>query len=548
MATSLRALSSLIVLTCALQISSMAKVHAGLEIDIQPKGHTEEELTRLTHQVLARPEIQSMLVGTKYRILSAAFIEDELPQKTPFGASNNPQDGRNFQLQIYDYTNGRLLTISGENNFNSPSHISETFSQPVPIHDEFEEAIRILNGDPAFSSNSPSWKPYTAMPPTIAPEETGAAHSDRIIPVGIEPDSQLRKHEIVGVNLSRGTVHRFSSGAPKTAEATERVCGAPPARQGVTRKGLPGRADITVRKGGETIWSMEVIRPSDSSGSMGSGVEIRDVTYRGKKVLAQAHMPILNVQYERDACGPYRDWSYAENAFVANGTTITQGILRASERPSTVHDTGNDRGNFYGVAVFEEDSELVLISELSAGWYRYVSEFRFSEDGTIQPLFRFSSVQNSCVCNKHVHHAYWRFDFDMDGRDNNQIQVLGTSGWQTLSRETKQNRGPTSREWRIVNKGTGFGYQITPRSQDGRADAYGQGDVWALRYKRGEIDDSSVRRSTIANLDAFVSGDSLDGEDIVLWYAGHVTHIDDDTSLTSWAGPILRPLSESADD
>jgi len=29
----------------------------------------------------------------------------------------------------------------------------------------------------------------------------------------------------------------------------------------------------------------------------------------------------------------------------------------------------------------------VLVSEMSAGWYRYVSEWRFHADGTIQPRF-----------------------------------------------------------------------------------------------------------------------------------------------------------------
>ena len=42
------------------------------------------------------------------------------------------------------------------------------------------------------------------------------------------------------------------------------------------------------------------------------------------------------------------------------------------------------------------ESKQALISELQAGWYRYISEFWFHEDGTIEPRFKFSSVYNSC--------------------------------------------------------------------------------------------------------------------------------------------------------
>lgn len=38
------------------------------------------------------------------------------------------------------------------------------------------------------------------------------------------------------------------------------------------------------------------------------GVELRNVRYRGKLVLFQAHVPILDVRYDGSACGPFRDW------------------------------------------------------------------------------------------------------------------------------------------------------------------------------------------------------------------------------------------------
>jgi hypothetical protein len=34
-------------------------------------------------------------------------------------------------------------------------------------------------------------------------------------------------------------------------------------------------------------------------------VELRYVDYKGKRVLYRAHVPILNVKYDGNACGPY---------------------------------------------------------------------------------------------------------------------------------------------------------------------------------------------------------------------------------------------------
>jgi hypothetical protein len=41
--------------------------------------------------------------------------------------------------------------------------------------------------------------------------------------------------------------------------------------------------------------------------------------------------------------------------------------------------------------------EVVLVSEIQAGWYRYISEWRLHINGTIKPRFEFGAVNNSCV-------------------------------------------------------------------------------------------------------------------------------------------------------
>src|SRR5664280_49369 len=63
--------------------------------------------------------------------------------------------------------------------------------------------------------------------------------------------------------------------------------------------------------------------------------------------------------------------------------------------------------------------------ELPAGWYRYVSDWRLRDDGTIGPRFGFAGTRNPRTCMRHQHHVYWRLDFDIDGAGRDVIEQRG---------------------------------------------------------------------------------------------------------------------------
>jgi hypothetical protein len=382
--------------------------------------------------------------------------------------------------------------------------------------------------------------PYQAMPPLIG-RQLPDGRTERTIAVGLLPREGMKGHEIIGVRLLPRQILRFRptdrGRAPEMAAAHNPICGLPYAAQS-TASHVPGSVWVTVTQGGATVWKFLAVRPAASSGTNGSGIELRYLDYRGKRVLYRAHVPILNVRYNGNACGPYRDWQNQEGMIQANGADVAPGFRLCNAPATTILDNGIDAGNFLGVAIYVQGQEVVFVSEMQAGWYRYVSEWRLHTDGTIRPRFGFSAVQNSCVCNVHHHHAYWRLDFDIRTAGNNIVRefndppLIGNSNWHDKTFEIRRPRDPgRKRKWRVENKSTGEAYDIIPGHDDGVSTAmpdspFGRGDVWIVRYHGSEIDDGSVATGPPyeAGLDAWVNGESINGADVVVWYGAHFTH------------------------
>jgi hypothetical protein len=381
---------------------------------------------------------------------------------------------------------------------------------------------------------------YRPMPPLVG-EQLPDGRVERAVAVGLRPREGMQGHEIVTVNMNQRSVTRYERSergrAPETSAAHNPICGRPDANQ-ATQNSTPGSVWVTVKQGGATVWKFLVVRPAASSGTNGSGVELRYVDYRGKRVLYRAHVPILNVKYGVGPCGPYRDWQNQEGMLEANGADVGSGFRLCNAPATTILDTGSDKGNFLGVAIYVQGQEVVLVSEMEAGWYRYVSLWRLHTNGTIRPRFGFSAVQSSCVCNVHYHHAYWRFDFDIRTAGNNLVRefnnppLVGGSNWHDKNFEIRRPRDAArNRKWRVLNKGSGEGYDIFPGKDDGEATAspdwpFPRGDLWILRYRGSEIDDGVVATGPPyeAGLDTWNNGEAINGADVVIWYGAHFTH------------------------
>ena len=512
-----------------------------LEVKVIPVGLDRKAVDDLSRNVMNHPSVRKELGRARHRLLSLELVESEEAK-----GARRPAQPTAHRATIYDYSKNRVLVVEGSLEKRQRLSVTESGHQPPPTREEFDAAVRLLAKDPELGPalRAKRLRPYPPMPPLVEAEEY-AGRPARTIAVGLLPADKSVKHEIVGVNLVRRTVVRFERRAPETAVAHNPICGIPYTPQKTTgRQYVPGQAWVTVSQGGKVLWKFLVLRPAATQGpgrsTNGTGIELRLVDYRGKRVLHRAHAPILNVKYDPGGCGPYRDWQNEEGMIQATGADVAPGFRLCPTPATTILDTGSDAGNFLGVGIYVQGSEVVLVSEMEAGWYRYLTQWRLHADGTILPRFGFTAVENSCVCNVHHHHVYWRFDFDIRTPGNNVVKEfndpclpgLCPAHWHEKAFEIKRPRDPAhKRKWRVENSVTKEAYEIIPGPHDGVATAspdwpFPRGDVWILRYHPNEIDDGAVAIGPpyAANLEPWLNGEPIENQDVVIWYAAHFTH------------------------
>ena len=516
-----------------------------LQVDILPVGPEPARLREAEDWVRQRLADCAQLEPGQFQLLAV----DLLPP--PTARVREPDAWRRFEAVLFDYAGQRALRWRGALEAAEIPRLEALPWTPNPSPAEFQAAADLVRQDAEFGPEIAAGRlvVYKPMPPLLPEDRALHAPGRRVLTVGLSPRQPgAPPHQIVGVDLPARRILRFPEGAPPSSRATAVTCNPPAdANQNTTRRGTEGTVQVIVRRGGRELWRLFATRPADSSGSQGSGIELWDVHYLGKKVLARAHVPLLNVHYDGNVCGPFRDWQYEEGAFTASGSDPAPGFRRCPTPPQTILDNGQDTGNFRGVAAYlDANRELVLTSELESGWYRYVSEWRLGEDGSILPRWGFDGVQNSCTCERHHHNAYFRFDFDLGGDARDAVQetnvVGGVERVDPIPVETRRLRQPaTQRAWRVQNSGGPEFYTLLPGSNDGFADAFAVGDLWALRYHEDEIDDYRWPGAQ-THLDRFVDGESVQDGHVVLWYAGHFTH-DDLSPNNHIVGPALIPAN-----
>jgi hypothetical protein len=527
-----------------------------IRVTVTPFGPSADDLAAIGERVIRHRSLRERFDRGRARLLYVEALEDEEEQKR-----SRPQPPSRFRATVWD--GDQQCAVYAEGSIKDPRRlvVTDRAEAPPPSREEFDDAVRLLARNRAMGGAIRDGRriPYQPIP-AVQVERLPDGRVERRIAVGLLPRDESERHEIVGVDLDRRRLHLEGEAEAGARHGPGGSCGVPhDAGQGTATRGTSGQVWVTVSQGGQQIWRFLAVRPAASSGTNGSGVELRYVDYRRKRVLYRAHVPILNVKYDGNACGPYRDWQFQEGMIQAQGIDVAPGFRLCPGPALTIMDTGSDTGNFLGVGVYLQAGEVVLVSELEAGWYRYVSQWRLGLDGVIRPRFGFAAVEHPCVCNVHHHHAYWRLDFDIRTAGRNRVRefndppLVGRRRWHVKQYETRRPRNyARSRRWRVENTRTHEAYDIVPGTRDGLATAapdapFGRGDVWILRYRGSEIDDgvAAIGPPYEAGLNAWVNGEPVSDHDIVVWYGAHFSHDVDAMGPAQHGhvlGPDLRPV------
>jgi primary-amine oxidase len=306
------------------------------------------------------------------------------------------------------------------------------------------------------------------------------------------------------------------------------------------------------------------------------GVVLSQVSYAGKSVLKFAGIAEVFVPYN---AGSPRIEDLVQHPLGENLIPLRPGVDCLPGGTCTGFDKFGKRADKNPVVMMHEEEQslvylgrdgrghgkmLVLWSAHELGDYTYFVQWRFRDDGCLMPrvgltgkLAHFGGDDKTGTlvgaperALSHVHNVFFCLDLDVDGTRNTveEFEFKPTSAarekavtrWHPITREGGRELDPHSfRSWRVVNHGsknawkqprsyelipagTGIFRGMHPRNPKlSLAEPFAHFDVWVTRYHPNEVPPAKPLRDT---LPTFVNGESVENEDVVLWYMMSMHH------------------------
>ena len=287
-----------------------------------------------------------------------------------------------------------------------------------------------------------------------------------------------------------------------------------------------------------------------------------------RRVLAEGSIAQIFVPYETGT-PRYHDVAYGlgpamvtltANVDCPNGTLLAGGRVCRE-----IEDRGLTEKYCVGPCTSRRGQSMRLWSSSQMGAYNYITSWEFNDDGSILPAIGLTgALQFGDTA--HVHNVYWRLDMDIDDPGGDSVEefwrispswsggLKGVLGWNPILGETwRPNRLEEFRKWRVVDRnrtnanGEFPSYELIPHVGDGNLrttaeEGFSRGEFWVTEHKPGErfvsTDDADL-------LSSYISGDSVENTDVVLWYVVHEHHEvrDEDAPFMpmEWVHFQLRP-------
>ncbi|MFF3763508.1 copper amine oxidase [Streptomyces sp. NPDC001922] len=335
-----------------------------------------------------------------------------------------------------------------------------------------------------------------------------------------------------------------------------------------------------------------------------AGLVLDKVTYQPKgearpiQVLTTAKLGQIHVPYD-DGKNEFDDLtSYGFGEGVQNlspqecpGGTLKKVKLPHAAAVNGLCTTTRARGHAYRAAADEgtkvwsaQGKDLLVYGVNKVGWYEYITEWRFSDDGTISTQvgatgnlspFDYDAGDGrgwpvgrgaKAYATSHSHNIFWRLNFGLDGAPSKVQQFDATTterGRRTPTTKTRRTdvtrelagNNAAQRWWRVVSTrgknqdGHARSYEIVPghtNKYPGRP--YTRRDVYFTEYDACQQFASHNRNCGGTSVDKWVNGQRL--KHPVTWVNvgfHHVARDEDQTPMpVHWQGFQLAPRDVTA--
>jgi primary-amine oxidase len=324
-----------------------------------------------------------------------------------------------------------------------------------------------------------------------------------------------------------------------------------------------------------------------------NGLVIENASFQGHSVLKYAGLAEIFVPYIRGQPRP-EDFG---NGIAPKMVELVPGkdCVPVATACMAWNAQGKEEGKRF-VMMHEESRGLSYIGNLGRAYgkmltlwcaynldgYYYISRWHFRDDGCLMPEIGLTGPlqhtgtgdaspvgslvgKDRVFAPSHVHNIYWCLDFDIDGSDNNVVEEFnyrqdspgspsGKHSWTRLTKETARTASADSfRSWRVVNPnsknalGLPRSYELIPGGNGVFRGATGekiaQAELWVTRHHPKEHPDD--QRPLRVALPSYLNEESIDGQDVVVWYVLHLHHLprteDWPGMPVEWVGFTLKP-------
>lgn len=311
------------------------------------------------------------------------------------------------------------------------------------------------------------------------------------------------------------------------------------------------------------------------------GLVLNDVRFQGRQVLRNAALAEIFVPYHpgqprpedsRDGMGhnlaeliPGQDCLPGTSCQMLNARGRPEGkrVVGIHEEPTGLMYLG-ERGRAYG-------KKLVVWCASRLGGYTYFIRWSFRNDGMMMPEVGLTGKlehakpgepppgQGSLVerglggrtvhAPTHVHNFYYRLDFDIDGPEHDTVEemthrqdVPGRSlssrdAWVPVTKEEGRSLDAAAfRSWRVVDQfstnalGHRRSFELVPggngQFRGAESEPFTQADLFVTRYNAREFPFTAADpRALKDSLHTYLNGESVDKENVVVWYKMNVHHV-----------------------